>query len=176
MGAVSCQWDGSQPPRPCTLICHSIPPCFVPAPGHVPLLLSHCGHRGVSILPEWSSGVPAEPLSLSPPPPALSTCFSPVELEGWGIGLVPLFHMASEQGMEHMAQCCPWSWRTVRESTASPVPLDRHLQTHTEKGNCNLIKDTECKRLHVWGQPQPHHHLSSPHTPCEWLGRLAPWG
>lgn len=57
-----------------------------------------------------------------------------------------------------------------------PVPLDRHLQTHTEKGNRNLIKDTERKRLHVWGQPRPRRRLCSPHTPCERPGRFAPWG
>lgn len=78
--------------------------------------------------------------------------------------------------MEHGARCCPRSWGTVREGSASPVPLDRHLQTHTEKGNHNLIKDTERKRLHVWGQPWPRRRLGSPHAPWEWLGRLAPWG
>lgn len=79
--------------------------------------------------------------------------------------------------MERRARCCPRSWGTVREGSASPVPFDRHLQTHTEKGNRNLIKDTERKRLHVLGQPRPRRrHLGSPHTPCERPGRLAPWG
>lgn len=78
--------------------------------------------------------------------------------------------------MEHGAQCCPRSWGTVREGSASPVPLDRHLKTHTEKGNRNLIKDTERKRLHVWEQPRPRRCLGSPHTPCERLGRLPSWG
>lgn len=85
MDAVSCQrwgWvSATQTPH------SDMPPhttLFVPVPGHVPLLLSHCGPSGVPILPEWSSGGGAEPPSLSPRPPALSTCFSPVQLEGWG--------------------------------------------------------------------------------------------
>lgn len=51
--------------------------------------------------------------------------------------------------------------------------IDTYKHTHTEKGNCNLIKDTECKHLHVWGQPWPRHRLSSP-TPLVsgWAGLL----
>jgi len=64
----------------------------------------------------------------------------------------------------------------AREGSAPPVPLDRHLQTHTEKGNRNLIKDTERERLRVWGQPRPHRCLGSPRAPCKQPGRLAPWG
>lgn len=75
--------------------------------------------------------------------------------------------------MGHGARHCPQRWRAAGEGSAFPVLLDRHLQTHTEKGNRNLIKDTERKRLHVWGQPRPRRRLGSP---CERPGRLALWG
>lgn len=54
-----------------------------------------------------------------------------------------------------------------REGSAFPGPLERQLQTHKEKGNRNLRKDTERRRLRAGGRPWRRRRLGCPRAPCK---------
>lgn len=68
-------------------------------------------------------------------------------------------------------RAAPGAGGGCREGSAFPVPLERQLQTHKEKGNPNLRKDTERRRLRAGGRPRPRRQLGSPRAPCK-----RPWG